>query len=387
MNDGKIRQSPAQKGAPRHWLRRREASLAGLWAGALLLVLLLGGGCPQPPEEPIQVSVQSGNEIPHQSPEEILELARAEGELSWYTSLPEEHANLILARFSQKYPFIHTRLERGGSFTIAEKVYEERRAGRAQVDVLHLLEPATFVQLRNQGALLHYDTPEAHDIPAAYKDPGFWTALRAVTLCLAYDPRRVNRGEAPAGWSDLLAPRFRGRIGVKNAETAGSAYALYFLLRERYGTIFGEQLAAQQPKIYQTASQMLEALDGGEIDAALGMLGYAAYQAQQQGQSLELVWPAEGVPMMVGPVAILAAAPHPNCAKLFEDFLLGPEGQQLMNDPVGAYSLRAGAAPPPGRLPLTELHLLWPTAGWGDYATKRELLRKEFSNLLGTGGE
>ncbi len=349
--------------------------------------MLLSAGCPPPLEEPIRVSVRPGNQITPQNPEEILELARAEGELSWYTSLPEEHARLILTQFDEKHPFIHTRLERAGSFTIAEKVFEELRFGRIQVDVLHLLEPATFVQLRNQGALLHYDTRAAHDIPLAYKDPGFWTALRAVTLCLAYDPRRVSREEAPGSWQNLLHPRFRHRIGVKDAETAGSAYALYFLLRERYGTVFGEGLAVQQPRIYKTATQMLQALNTGEIDVALGMLGYAAYEARQEGQPLELVWPEQGVPMMVGPVAILAAAPHPNCARLFVDFLLGPEGQQLMNDPVGAYSLRPGASPPPGRLPLAELQLLLPTAGWADYAAKHDLLRKEFSVLLGTGGE
>jgi iron(III) transport system substrate-binding protein len=351
--------------------------------------LFLAGltGCPPQEQEPIRVSVGSGNSERQRTPAEILELAKAEGELDWYTSLSERDAETFLSQFREKYPFIRTHLVRGGSFTIAEQVLSEVTSGRVQADVLHLLDPATFVGLRNQAALLYYDSPEARDLPAQYQDPGYWVAMRAVTLGIAYDPHRLRKEATPQHWQDLLQPRFRGTVGLKDAETAGAAYALVFLLRERYGTDYLERLGAQAPKIYKNVSQMQQALVRGEIAVAAGDVGFGEGEEAAPPADLTFVWPQEGVPMMVGPVAVLAGAPHPNCARLFEDFLLSLEGQRLVVHQLADYSLRSTLGPPAGRLALAKLRLVVPTAGWADYAAKRDLLRKEFSDLMGVGGE
>ncbi|HEY3397480.1 MAG TPA: extracellular solute-binding protein [Armatimonadota bacterium] len=343
-------------------------------------------GCPSGQQEPIRVSVQSGNGAEAHTTAEIVELARAEGELLWYTSLAEGDAQALLSAFSRKYPFIRTRLVRGGSFTVAEKLASELASGQVEADALHLIDPATFVQLREQGALLFYDSPEAKEIPTQYQDQGYWVAMRAVTVGMAYNPTRLVAAEAPRGWQDLLQARFQGKIGLKDAETAGAGYALLFLLRERFGTDFWQRLGAQHPKTYKTESQMEDALARGEIAVAAGVLG-GSREGGPAAARLTVVWPAEGVPMTIGPVAILAAAPHPNCARLFLDYLLSQEGQQLVVDRLEAYSVRPGLAPPKGRLPLSKLRLITPAAGWTDYASKRDLLRSEFSELMGPGGE
>ncbi len=363
---------------------RRGHAAAGL-AGLLLAALLTG--CPPREQPPIRVSVAPNNQEQPRTPAEILELAKAEGELTWYTSLSQQNAETFLAQFSKRYPFVRTHLVRGGSFTIAEQVFGEIASGRVQADVLHLLDPATFVALRNQGALLYYDSPEARGLPAQYQDPGYWVAVRAVALGIAYNARRLKGEGVPQHWHDLLEPRFRSRLGLKDAETAGAAYALVFLLRERYGTDYLERLGAQAPKIYKTVQQMQQALVRGEILVAAGDVGFGETEEAAPADGLEFVWPEEGVPMMVGPLAILAGAPHPNCAKLFEDFLLSEEGQRLVVRVLADYSLRPMVGPPAGRQALDRLHLIVPTAGWTDYAAKRDLLRKEFSEVMGMGGE
>ena len=373
---------PPRRTGPNPWL----PSPAWLPA-ALGLLCLLCAGCPTGPPEPVRVSLQPAQSNERPTEEQTRELAQAEGELTWYTSLPQGDAETLLAGFTRQYPFIRTRLERGGSFTIAQRVTDEIAAGRVQGDVLHVLDPSTFVQLRNQGALLYYDPPEARDIPAQHRDVGYWTALRAVTLGLAYNPRTIPAGQAPGSWEDLQAARFQGRVGLKDAETAGAAYALYFLLRERYGTAFWGQLAAQQPRLYKTAPQMVEALTSGEITVAAGIAGSEDLPEGEGQAGLRLVWPSDGLPMIIGPVAILAAAPHPNCARLFISYVLSAEGQRLVTETVGAYSLRPDLPPPAGRKPLTELRLILPAGGWEDYAAKRELLRAEFARLLGEASE
>ena len=368
-------------------IQLRAAPLRGAVLAGILLAGALLSGCPSATQAPIRVSVRNGQAATPPQPGQIEELARAEGEMSWYTSVPEAEANQILAGFMKKYPFLRAHVVRGGSFTIADQVTGEIASGKLQADVLHVLDPSIFVQLRGQGALLYYDCPESHVFPTEYKDPGYWTALRAVTLCLAYDPRRVKSPRVPAHWEDLLGASWQGRVGVKDTQTAGSGYAFYYLLRERYGTMFWERMAARHPKVYQTSKQMLAGLNGGEVDAVAGMLDYSAYGAIQAHQSLKLVWPVEGTPLVLGPVAILAGAPHPNAGRLFLDYILSAPGQQLMIAALGGYSVRPGVKPPAGQTPLAKLHPLTPTAGWSDYAAKLDQVQKEGSELLGTGTE
>ena len=71
------------------------------------------------------------------------------------------------------------------------------------------------------------------------------------------------------------------------------------------------------------------ARDGGE---------YTFYQTRKKGNPLEIVYPKEGVPLVVSPTAITSFAPHPNAAKLFTDFTFSREVQQVMADSEGLYT-------------------------------------------------
>jgi iron(III) transport system substrate-binding protein len=346
------------------------------------MACLVLAGCPRQQDGRINVTVHNAATTTPSDPQQTLELARAEGELSWYTSTPEAEANALLAKFMTKYPFIHAQVVREGTFVISDDVMSQVREGKVVADVVHVMDPATFVELRTQGSLLYYDSPESHVFPTVYKDSGYWTAMRVVLLGLAYDTRRVTGARVPTSWESLLSPQWKGRVGLKDAATAGDGYGFYYLLRERYGTIFWQRVGAQRPNVYRTSTQMLEALNRGEVDILAGISGYSALNAIHRGQSLKMVWPAEGVPLVVGPLAILAAAPHPNCARLFVDFMLSAEGQQAMTQIVGAYSVRPGVPAPTGKAPLSSFHLLMPTAGWADYAAKHVLVQTEAAKTL-----
>ena len=61
---------------------------------------------------------------------------------------------------------------------------------------------------------------------------------------------------------------------------------------------------------------------GGLGRAAGGRNGgdYTFYQIKKKGNPLEIVYPKEGVPLVVSPTAITSFAPHPSAARLFTDF-------------------------------------------------------------------
>ena len=356
---------------------------------ALLLMVVVVAGCPNPgAQEPIRVVVRDDTGTERlDTPEDVVELARREGELNWYTSLPEEPANRFLALFTEQHPYITTRLVRGSTFDTVQGVQSEIEGGRVRADVVHVLDVAAFITLRRQGHLLRYTHSHERFIPARYKEPGFWWALRCVDICLAYDAAHVDPEEAPQTWVDLLSPRWVGRIAMKDAQTAGSAYAHYYFLREEYGISYWRLMAAQRPQIYKTSDECLDAIRSGVADVVAGAMGYSLHDDQQPSSTVRGVWPSDGVPMMLGPIAILRGAPHRNVARLFIEFALSREGQVALRDLLGAYSPREDVGPPRGCPDLASLSVMTPMGGWEQYAQRQETLRPEYTRVFHPGSE
>jgi ABC-type Fe3+ transport system substrate-binding protein len=94
----------------------------------------------------------------------------------------------------------------------------------------------------------------------------------------------------------------------------------------------------------------MNGLLSGEIKVALCALSYAVYRYREiEKAPIEGIWPAEGVPVNLAPLVILAGAPHPNAAKLFVDWAFSAEGQHEMSRLVGAYSARRDVPSPVGQ--------------------------------------
>lgn len=360
---------------------RVAAGLAAIGTATLALALL--SGCPPPGDSDIRVTVSSSGESAQElSREEITALARREAEVWWYTSLPEEQAQAYLARFERAYPFITAHLVRGSTFDIVRRIDRELARGEVRADAIHVLDPAVFDDLRRRGELYSHDSTHARHFPPEYQDAGQWTAMRAVTICIAYDTSRLSASEAPSTWLDLLKPKWGGRIGLKDAQTGGSAYSQYYLLREEYGVYFWRQMAAQRPQLFRSSADTLRALTSGRIDLAGGILGYSVYGAIEEGMTVAPVWPDDGVPMTIGPLAVLSRAPHPHAATLFMDWALSKEGQQAIVEISGCYSLRDDVAPPPGRPDLSDINILAQDGSWMEYRTRQDRLQTEYSRLF-----
>jgi iron(III) transport system substrate-binding protein len=366
--------------------RERVVWQAGLAAAVAVCVLL--AGCPsRRSDEEILVTVTEngdhGNAVAH---DKIVEQARAEGELNWYTSLPGATAKTLLAQFQKTYPFIQTHLVRSSTFEVARQTDTEIKSGKVQCDVLHVLDVAAFIDLKRRGELYRYVSSEDKAIPEAYKDPGYWTAMRAVTLCMAYDTRRLKAQEAPKSWEDLTDPKWRGKLGLKDAALAGTAYTEYYFLRDLYGMSYWRKLAEQNPRVFRTAGELMDALVAGQITVASGVTGAGVYQASRvRNQPVAAIIPSEGLPMMLGPVAIAADAPHPNCAKLFVDFALSSEVQASLCALSASYSVRADVPPPEGQPPLSKLKILQPTGGWDAYYQAQDALQAEYARFFRGG--
>src|SRR5262249_22573126 len=95
--------------------------------------------------------------------------------------------------------------------------------------------------------------------------------------------------------------------------------------------------------------ERLIAVNGGE---------YYYYQMKKKGNPIEIVYPQEGVPLVVSPSAIAAFAPHPNAARLFTDFGFSRDVQQALADSEGLYTGHPDVKYPADKPKLADLKLL-----------------------------
>src|SRR5919108_5480870 len=90
----------------------------------------------------------------------LIEGAKKEGKLLWYTALTLADAGMLTQNFEQKYPFIKTETLRLGTDQLLTKIQTEARAGGFRADVIEI--PGILGQVLKQDGLLEkYISPES----------------------------------------------------------------------------------------------------------------------------------------------------------------------------------------------------------------------------------
>ena len=311
-----------------------------------------------------------------------LEAARKEGKVVWYTSLALPSAEKVAKLFEAAYPGIKVEVHRTGSERILSRVMQELQAGIKNVDVVHTSDAGHFVLLKNKSLLLKYTPAGVDGFPAGFKDKdGYYFGLRATVSVIAYNTKALAATEAPKTWKDLLDPKWKGKMVTAHPGYSGVIATHVLALVNQYGWDYFKQLAQNQLMLVQSAvdpsgvvasGERLVAVDGGE---------YTFYQTKKKGNPIELVYPKEGVPLIVSPTAIMSFAAHPNAARLFTDFGFSREVQQVMADSEGLYTGHPDVKYPTDKPKLSDLKLL--SVDPEELEKRNEEIKKRFVEFFG----
>ncbi len=314
----------------------------------------------------------------------LVAAARREGALAVADAAPGENFEKFMAAFRTKYPFLDVASGFYSAPTgrVLARVNAEIAAGRHSFDAMLAANTAAFVEMTRQHKLLRYDSPEYAAFPPGAKMDGYWAAAQAIGVVPVYDTHILPPAQAPKSWRDLLAPRFADhQLAIQNA-AAGTQFNWTYLLERRLGADFMRGFAAQKPVVMATGAQMTDAILRGEVKLGAALDHWRAFTPEAKEAGLAAIYPTEGMPLTLAPIGILAGAPHPNAAKLFIDFVLSREGQQLLNTELyGMYSMRADVPPPPGQKKLAEAHPLLPE-NLDDYLKASREFPQHFEELF-----
>jgi iron(III) transport system substrate-binding protein len=288
-----------------------------------------------------------------------VEAAKKEGKVVWYTSLALPSAEKVAKLFEAAYPGIKVDVNRTGSERILSRVMQELQAGIKNVDVIHTSDAGHFVLLKNKNLLTKYTPAGVERFPAGFKDKdGYYYGLRATVNVIAYNTKVVTAAEAPKTWKDLLDPKWKGKMVTAHPGYSGVIATHVLALVNQYGWDFFKQLAQNKLMLVQSAVDPAGVVASGERAVAVDGGEYTFYQTKRKGNPVELVYPKEGVPLVVSPTAIAAGAPHPNASKLFTDFSFTREVQQVMADSEGLYTGHPEVKYPTDKPKLSDLKLL-----------------------------
>jgi iron(III) transport system substrate-binding protein len=311
-----------------------------------------------------------------------LEAAKKEGKVVWYTSLVLPSAEKVAKLFEAAYPEIKVEVHRTGSQRILQRVMQELQAGIKDVDVVHTSDAGHYVFLKDKKLLAKYTPPGVERFPPAFKDKdGYWYGLRATVNVIAYNTKSVPAAEAPKTWKELLEPRWKGKLVTAHPGYSGVIATHVLALVHLYGWDYFQALAKNQVMLTQSAADPATTVASGERLVAVNGGEYSAYQLKKKGAPIALVYPKEGVPLVVYPSAITAFAPHPNAARLFTDFTFTRDVQQIMADSEGLYSAHADVKYPPDKPKFSELRLL--PVDPEELEKRNEEIKKRFVEFFG----
>jgi iron(III) transport system substrate-binding protein len=297
--------------------------------------------------------------VPAAAQDPRVEAARKEGKVVWYTSLALSSAEKVAKLFEAAYPGIKVEVHRTGSQRILQRVMQELSAGIKNADVIHTSDAGHYVLLKEKKLLMKYTPAGVEGFPASFKDKdGYHYGLRATVNVIAYNTRAVPAGEAPRTWKDLLDPKWRGKLVTAHPGYSGVIATHVLALVQLYGWDYWKQLAQNKPMLVQSAVDPSGVVASGERPVAANGGDYTFYQAKKKGNPIEIVFPKDGVPLVISPSAIASFAPHPNAARLFTDFVFSQRVQQVLADSEGLYTGHPGVTYPADQPKLSDLKLL-----------------------------
>jgi iron(III) transport system substrate-binding protein len=288
---------------------------------------------------------------------QLIEAAKKEGKVIWYTSIDLPLAEKIAKAFEAKYSGIAVRVERSGAERVFQRIGQEYASNIHAVDCANSSDAAHFIIWKNQNMLEAY-VPEdvAKFYPAEHKDPdGQFASFRVWFCIIAYNTNLVKKEDAPTSYADLLDPKWKGKLVKAHPGYSGTIMTATYQMQRDLGWEYFEKLAKQNVMQVQSSADPPKRLALGERAVMADGNEYNIFEIGEKGGPVAPIYAKEGSPIIVGPTGMFKAAPNPNAAKLFCNYSFSPECQQLIIDVGGLRSAHPQAKDKPGRIPFKDV--------------------------------
>src|SRR5499433_1364621 len=314
---------------------------------------------------------------------QLIAAAKKEARVVYYTSIDLPVAERIAKAFDAKYSGIAVRVERSGAERIFQRIGQEMASNIHACDVLNSSDASHFIAFKREGWLAPYVSDEmAQYFPEQYRDPdGLFITTRVWLSSLGYNTELVKAEDAPRSLADLLDPKWAGKMVKAHPGYSGTIMTATFQIVRELGWGYFEKLATQRIMQVQSATDPPKKLALGERAIMADGGEYNVLQIKESGGPVEIVYPKEGIPVVVGPNGLFKNAPNPNAARLFQCYCFTPECQQLIVDFGALRSMHPLVKDKPGRKPFRDIKTMKEDAAGVEKMS--EEIKARYSKLFG----
>jgi|SRR5581483_388995 len=341
--------------------RAPSGRLSAMVAAVCLVVLALGCA---PAAAPVAAPAATAGSAAGAAPggdwqaawDALVEAARREGKVVVKGPPTAAVRTALPAAFRDRFG-VDVEYVGGPSGDAAIQLASERQAGIYSTDVILAGADTMYGPVFEGGmldplrpALIHPDALDASHWPGGqlwFMDPDGQYVLRlnnSVTQMIYVNTDQV-KPEAIRSWYDLLRPEYQGRIAAFDPSISGSGVATASYLYKVLGEDYVRRLYVdQQPRFSRDHRQTADWLARGQYPIAVALREVEFAQIQRDGFPVAPVPQPPDAPGHIsagfGLLGLMNNAPHPNAAKLFVNWIAGPDGMLVWSKAQGIVPVR-----------------------------------------------
>jgi iron(III) transport system substrate-binding protein len=293
----------------------------------------------------------------------LYQAAKKEGQLSWYSGTFTQPLCEEMGRaFTKKYPGIAVSVIKTTSQVAFQRVTEDLRGGSPQCDIFTSTDVGHFSYLIGKQLLVKYTAEAASGMAKSLRefgDPSYYQVTWVGQVVILTNSGKVAAADAPKDWPELTDAKWKDKITFGSPNYSGIIGVWTVAMAQKYGWEFFEKLDKLNPLIGRSVDDATTVLNSGERVVAAGNPS-SALRSAAKGNPLSVIYPASGTLVDLSPTGIIKGSRNPNAAKLFLEFIAGPEFSRILSDNF-EQPLRPDVKPAAGAKAIGEFSMISPT--------------------------
>src|SRR5687768_10036183 len=234
--------------------------------------------------------------------------------------------------FEKAHPTVDVQWVDMGSQEVLDRLRAEK--ANPQADLWFGAPSEIFERAANEGLIEPYTPTWADKVPAEAKDArAHWFGTYMTPEVIAFNTQAVSRADAPKDWDDVVDPKWKGKVLIRNPVESGTMRAIFGAILARsiaqtgstaQGWDWLRRLDANTKEYVLNPALLYQKLGRQEgVVTLYNMPDIATLEARTK-TPVGFVFPTSGTPLLVDAIALVRGSEQQAAAKEFYEYVTTP---------------------------------------------------------------